>query len=201
MQNRRWSELSAIYKIWQEGPKSDVVGFCHYRRYFNFSNPSYSNPTNGIDRATLIELGRDLIDNQQLDCINDSSCITTKEIEVGNNVFEQYAECHNVSDYLDMFKIVAINNPYLTKYMAQHFSRSTMYAWNMFILSWNNFDELCRLWFGVLGTFATLVDWPRRDHYQDRDVSFLAERLFDAWIRSKQDENITVNEIPVFFVG
>src|SRR5262249_25518684 len=36
LENRRWSGLSAIYKIWQDGPRSDIVGFCHYRRYFYF---------------------------------------------------------------------------------------------------------------------------------------------------------------------
>ena len=30
--NERWSELSAYYKIWREGPRSEAVGFSSYRR-------------------------------------------------------------------------------------------------------------------------------------------------------------------------
>lgn len=36
LSDRRWSELRAVYSVWKEGPVTDVVGFCHYRRFFDF---------------------------------------------------------------------------------------------------------------------------------------------------------------------
>ncbi len=51
--NRRWSELSAIYKIWQDSPRCDAVGFYHYRRFLNFGETVYRETWNRIDTAAL----------------------------------------------------------------------------------------------------------------------------------------------------
>ena len=39
LENRIWSELSHIYYVWKHPElQADWVGFCHYRRYFEFMN-------------------------------------------------------------------------------------------------------------------------------------------------------------------
>ena len=38
LDNRMWSELTQIYYVWKHENLTDNIGFCHYRRYFNFMN-------------------------------------------------------------------------------------------------------------------------------------------------------------------
>ena len=76
-----------------------------------------------------------------------------------------------------------------------------MYANNIFLTSWKQFDEMCQSWFSVLRTVASLLDWPRGlGEYQDRDIAFLSERFFDAWLRYKQRIGVTIVERPILFI-
>lgn len=198
--NRRWSELSAIYKVWQEGPKSDSVGFCHYRRYFNFGRQRFQNNINPIDRSNLSDPGADLFDPVAVSAVDQRIAIVGKELFLGSTVYDHYAKCHNSRDYSQTFEIVALHRPEIAKYMAEQFGRATLFGSNLAILSWADFDDLCSFWFSVLARYAASAAWPRGDSYQDRDASFLAERLFDAWIRFKRDQGLVLQELPILFV-
>jgi hypothetical protein len=197
LENRRWSELSAIYKIWQEGPQSDIVGFCHYRRYFYFGDEAVSGNEMHVERSQLASLG---FDRNRLLTVNERTAIVPMETRVPGSVYAQYGLIHNSLDYLDIFKLALLNYPEITKYIVAQFESDKLYTCNMFVLSWRDFDELCRFWFTILGKFCDAVPWPRGDSYQDRDVGFLAERLFDAWIRFKRDSGHTLIELPMLLV-
>lgn len=200
--NERWSELSAIYKIWQEGPRSDVVGFCHYRRYFNFRNPNFAASYNVVERSRLANMGSDLFDLDLISSTGNGAAIVGREVFLNATVFDHYSKWCHASDFIEIFKLVTLHHNDISQCMNAHFiDRTSMYAANMFILRWPDFDELCRFWFGVLQKFVDLVSWPREDKFQNRDVGFLAERMFDAWIRYKHDAGLTLIELPVLFVS
>ncbi len=67
--NQRWSELSAIYKIWQEGPRSEVVGFCHYRRYLSFSQEMSSQSKYTVSESQLTALMNELSKLEELNAL------------------------------------------------------------------------------------------------------------------------------------
>ena len=198
--NERWSELSAIYRIWKAGPKSDVVGFCHYRRFLNFTNPGHQHPVNHISPDEFQALTPSLYDEALIRSVDDGHSILGADRPLPQDVYSHYADCHSASDYLDAFKIVGLRHPHIVKYLSRQFERRSLYACNLFILSWANFDELCRFMFDVLQEFCRGVEWPRGDAYVNRDVSFLSERLFDAWIRMKQDAGHKLTHRPVLWV-
>jgi Domain of unknown function (DUF4422)/Glycosyltransferase 61/Methyltransferase domain len=198
--NERWSELSAIYRIWQEGPKSDIVGFLHYRRYLNFGETEYMDAINRIEHFDLVHIGPALFDERIISAIDRRHSIIGKSQKLHESVFRQYGDAHNASDYLKVFKLVCSRFPRVAEHMASQFETSNLYAHNLFIMIWEGFDELCNFWFEILEEFTKLVDWPREDAYQSRDVAFLSERLFDAWIRFKQCDGQIFRELPVIFI-
>jgi hypothetical protein len=200
LDNRRWSELSAIFKIWQDGPVSDIVGFCDCRRYFDFGSARLFRNINCIGQAEINSIPSNVFDYDKVLIVNDRAAIVPKEMHFTKNVYDQFCENHASSDYLLVLKLALFNYPEIAKYMVEQFNRTTLYACNQFILSWHDFDQLCNFWFGILEKFCDLRSWPREDSYQSKDAGFLAERLFDAWIRFKRDSGHRLVEVPVLQV-
>ena len=57
-QNFVYSELTVLYWVWKNAPKTKHVGFCHYRRFFDFENKdSFPVTYKGFleDETSLIE--------------------------------------------------------------------------------------------------------------------------------------------------
>jgi SAM-dependent methyltransferase len=202
--NKRWSELSAIYKIWKDGPRSAVVGFCHYRRLFDF-RPNARQLTGGVrdthlPKEQLSSCTDQLFDEYMLKSIGHNTLIVAMTTGVEGNIFDQYCEIHNTNDYLDIFNQVALSDSPLLGGFLEQFSTDRLYANNLFVTSWDLFCELCEFWFTYLGRFADKL--PRRDtaDYHQRDISFLSERIFDAWVRYRKSAGTEIIELPIFFI-
>jgi hypothetical protein len=198
--NERWSELSAIYSVWKDGPVTDVVGFCHYRRFFNFSAPIESERQQTIDESMIDRVKNDFTCPDLLEDISKGLIVLAKPIDLGMPVFDHYSQGHNANDYLAMFTIVAESAPWLLPFLAEDFTSSRMYINNMFLMSWQHFDAISSLWFPVLLEFCARVDGNRAGRYQNRDVSFLSERLFSALIKYAVSQGVQIREQPVYFV-
>jgi Domain of unknown function (DUF4422)/Methyltransferase domain len=200
--NNRWSELSAIYKIWQEGPKSAVVGFCHYRRLFDFRTGGRRSDAvprqTDLSREELPDHREHFYDDFFLKSITKDTLVVAIPMPVQANIFEQYCEIHNTGDYLNIFNQIALSDSPLLPGMLEHFSTHMLYANDLFITSWDLFCELCDFWFGYLTQFVE--KFPQRDtaEYHQRDVSFLSERIFDAWVRYRRRMQTEVIELPIF---
>lgn len=199
LENTRWSELSAIYKIWKEGPKTDVVGFCHYRRFFCFEENPPAGPVITIERSEIAtRMPGDW--QKMISLIGPDRSVVTREFDLGTDIVSHYAKCHNVYDYISTMMTLVSKYPRFHKHVGEQFESRQMHACNMFIMTWENFDALCLVWFDVLQAFAKATPWPRENAYQSRDVSFLAERLFDVWIRYKRSTGHSLLRLPMYFV-
>ena len=199
--NRRWSELSAIYKIWQDGPRSDVVGFYHYRRFLNFSETAYRETWNRIDRAALRSPDVRLTPPDYTLLARGGILVTARQQMFDSAVAERYGQYHIQSDYALMSEIIALEAPFLCPEIERQRERRFMYANNLLITNRGEFDELCSYWYAVLKRVAARLQWPRgMGSYQDRDVAFLSERFFDAWIRYRQNQGYKILERPMLYV-
>jgi len=206
--NRRWSELSAIYKIWTEGPKTPIVGFCHYRRLFDFTDyrdQEHRSPLAREAKVTAADLAngsRKIYDADLISSVRDGTkIIVAKPHDTTNSIFEHYCEHHNTSDYLELItQCSATKNPLLPFFLEQ-FSDHFLFANNLFILSWGLFSELCGFWFGILLPFAAKFPDRLSGQYQHRDVAFLSERVFDAWIRYRKQLGSEIVELPILLLS
>ena len=197
--NRRWSELSAMYRIWQDGPQSDVVGFAQYRRYLSF-NPSHTEPLMTLTVDDLQVVQDACYDEHVIKKVSQTYCVVPKSRRFTIPVADLYRHCHYMADYEITRKVAVGWYPHIAAEFDQQLVRKDLYACNLFYLCWADFDDLCRFWFSVLGEFCSQIKWPRGDSYQDRDVSFLAERLFDVWIRARQKAGLQLDERTTLLV-
>lgn len=194
LDNDRWSEMSAIYKVWKEGPRSDIVGFCHYRRLFHSEAGQRE-----------IRIRQDAIDGYRIDersyhGLGADFIVTPAPQAISGPVFDQYCITHNANHICRMYQIIAEKKPELLPFVVRQFQKSSLYANNMFITNWENFDELCGLWFSILPQLEPDSRDSTGNRYQKRDLAFLAERLFDIWIQRKQSEGVPVIETGIYFL-
>ena len=187
--NQFYSELTTFYWVWKNHVFSKVVGFCHYRRRF----------------SQIVELERD-------------TCQVWKICHLGHSVSQDYKMAHNYNDMYDVIAILdekyGLGNGY-SKYLLEG---RIFIPCCSFIMCYEDFEKLCEFLFPIL--FA----YDRKNHldmnpekyrqkaerdfrydnvdYQQRAISFLAERLISAYLvlnmnlvsvqeyyRQEQDEN------------
>ena len=198
--NRRWSELSAIYTVWKRGPVTDVVGFCHYRRFFDFSPAQSSERQKEIDPSQINDVKDNFVCFDLIPRICDGLVVVAKPLNLQMSIFDGYATDHNANDYLLMLGIVSEQFPELLPYMAQSFSATNMYCNNMFVMNWKMFDQICSIWFPLLQNVCSRIPADRASTYQNRDISFLSERLLDPLINYIKRQGIEVKEYPIYFI-
>lgn len=182
--NKFYSELSGYYWVWKNYQTKDWVGFCHYRRYFNFFD--------------------NIPDLNSLDC----DVIVPQQIYCYPSPLEQYRACHNIKD-LEMVCDIAHKKYNIPKSIIDEvLTGKTLYLFNMFIMKKEIFNEYCEFMFNVLNEylnkhnitdFNDVVDMIENNRieylkdfkpnseisYQARIGGFLSERLFNIWLKWK----------------
>lgn len=187
--NRFYSEIVTLYWVWKNESRSKLVGFCHYRRKF----------TSVVD-------------------VVPKTCQVMQVMHLGQTIAQQYKASHNYQDLCDVMEILdemyGAGNRYTNYLQTAHM----FVPYCCFIMCYEDFEKLCEFLFPIL--FA----YDRKNHldmnpekyrqkaerdfrydnvdYQQRAISFLAERLISAYLvlnmnlvsvqeysRQEQDEN------------
>ncbi len=161
--NPYYCELTGIYWLWKN-VDCDVIGICHYRRYF-------------VKEEKL--LSRDYIEKTIQAypiIIPNSSCVKDA------NAYEHYAKRHYGKD-LDVCRKV-IEEKYPTYLPAFDYAMETILVsvGNMWITRKAIFDRYCEWLFDILFAVEERLELKEYDDYQKRVMGFLAERLFRVWL-------------------
>jgi len=139
-------------------------------------------------------------DCSYLDALDENTIVCAMPIELPQDNWDLYAACHNSNDLCIIINIISERNPELIPFLSEFLSSRRLYANNMFAMPWCIFDELCSFWFDLLKGFENQVMGERASNYQNRDISFLSERVFDLWLRYKKSKGLNVLELPIFFL-
>lgn len=189
--NRNWCELTALWWMWHNDG-DDIIGLCHYRRYF------------GTTAARLVKLmsggNRFLLDMRKAerilahsDIIVPKKCIHPSHQSVRDN----YAMRHHVEDLDETGRIIEQLFPDYSTAFETVMARRYMYQGNMFITKRALLDEYCRF------LFPTLEELERRisskvasyDAYNQRIYGFISERLFTTWLEANRNR-LKIHECP-----
>ncbi|HVN34368.1 MAG TPA: DUF4422 domain-containing protein [Casimicrobiaceae bacterium] len=196
------SEMTAIYWVWKNVNDLDAVGFCHYRRYFDFRTSVWQ-----PERETHVRSARQLqrysprfVNAAVIDRhLDEEAIIVARPTVEGVANAEQYMIAHVAEHYLAMLNYILARHPDHARQAIAQVRDVRFYGNNMFVMPWAAFDGLCQFWFDCLfGIDERLGDLPAG--YQRRVLAFLSERIFDIHVRLLRDSGRALAEYPIFFL-
>lgn len=182
--NQTYCELTALYWIWKNDKESDIVGLCHYRRYF--SEYMFGNSYKCLLKKSTIQ--RDL---------NSYDVIMPKLVYLKSTVEEKYSQTQKgFQKDLDATRQIIEEKypeyiPAYDKVMHGH----EQYFWNMFVIKKSQLDEYCEWVFDILRILEEQLDLTNYNTMQRRIYGFISERLLNVWIAYKK---LRVKEHYVF---
>ena len=191
--NPRFCELTAQYWAWKNAD-ADYYGFCHYRRYFSFSDREFpADPYNNIfyDRVS----GAHKADF----CLNDADIaknilpydmVLPRPMDLSflpawqNTVYKHYrtSQFHHIEDYDFCCDYIRAHYPDYVQDLEAYNSSSKSFFLNMYILRKELFFAYCAWLFPILDAFDAQRDYAGDSVSELRAPGFLAERLFGIWV-------------------
>lgn len=184
--NKSFCELTGIYWIWKNS-KEDIVGICHYRRYFTLSRRLFPKIF-FLTRKNIVSLLKvyDIILPKRSD--SSYNGYTAKEffaIKHDRNVWDKCREIiqSKCPDYLEDFEWFS--------------SERSGYCYNMMICNKQWYDSYCEWLFEILFELEKYVDISAYDNYNVRMFGFVSERLVNVWLHHNKLKTV---DISVYFV-
>lgn len=176
--NKNYCELTGVYWIWKN-ISCDIVGICHYRRYF------------AKDKSLL---SKKYIEDtlQEYDAITIQSAFTRWK-----NLWTHYKEMHFEKDLQIVRDIISEKYPaYLPCFdLSMHCNLFTL--GNMIITRKKIFDQYCEWLFDILFEAERRIDISEYDDMQKRIFGFLSERLLRVWL---MNSNLRIREEALLMV-
>jgi hypothetical protein len=191
--NENYCELTALYWIWKNCNQQDIVGLCHYRRFFqlgmktslnsNYYENNIPNHSNAIKLTNLV--------------ISPNEIIVPEPIYFDVSIIEQFAACHNIDDLKIVEEELQKLFPEYQNSFEIAMEGNILYPYNMFVAHKNIVDSYCSWLFPILFKSEKRIRIPN-NQYQRRFFGFVGERLFTVWLFHNK-VRISYKEIPVVF--
>lgn len=185
--NETFCELTALYWLWKNNnlQRTDIIGLVHYRRYFK-------------GQEILLKNKRIISQKEILRLLENYDCIVPKKRNYYiETVYSHYKNAHHIEDLNTTREIIKEKYiDYLDSFDYVMNGR-TLYLYNMFIIKKELFDKYCDWLFCVLFELESRIDISHYDNYQKRVFGFIAERLFNVWIRKNE---IKCKEVKVVYL-
>ena len=196
--NHSYCELTGIYWAWKNLKGIDVIGLCHYRRYFDFHGvcqrykPYTTFPSSYFHKANLS------IPDSIINKAYNGILILPRKEHYPVSVLSHYNNGHSSFDIYAAKDIIKKNydDKYSRAFWMALANSNKMNICNMFIMNWENFDAYCTWLFNILSEIEKRIDITNYSPYQQRLYGFLAERLFNVWIYA---EKKMTKEYPMLF--
>ena len=167
--NSSYCELTGQYWAWKN-LDADYYGFCHYRRYFNFSKNSYPQDAWGMvleqrpDKALTDKYGWHEESIQR--CLEKAEIITTSLLDIrkfpdrNQSVYQQYASAEHLSikDMDTILEIIEEKFPDYSQDAQGYINGHKSCFCNMFIMRRDIFFDYCQWLFDILAEFEARAD-------------------------------------------
>lgn len=180
--NPRYCELTAQYYVWKNYEKlgnPDYVGFCHYRRLFNFnSDRRFYGPVLGGDVFEQLMMSGENVEKAVEGC----DILVPEQMKLeGYTILSHYGNSHHIKDYQTALEILLNKYPEFKDSVKEYNGGHDAYFTNCYIMSRKEFFAYMEWLFSIL--FEADAKIPEyKNFYDNRVVGFVAERLFGIYI-------------------
>ena len=167
--NKNYCELTGIYWIWKN-IRADVVGLCHYRRFF-------------INSAKGVAV-RDYLSTDDIEKLMQSyDVIVPVRHCYEKSVLESETFAPDKDDMAELTRAIEYAAPDYMESYKEFLSDNKVYFYNMFVMKKEYFDRYCEWLFKILFFIEKDYDISAKDEYKARIFGFLSERLLMVWIK------------------
>lgn len=196
--NSSYCELTGLYWAWKNLKDVDVIGLCHYRRYFDFHGQcKFGSIFDSFNTDELDSLDFSIPENILKDVVN-GACVVAKPRVYKYSIAVDYCYEH-VSDDLRLLKnIILEEQPENIKHAFRKvfWENNELFHYNMFLMKKSEFDDYCSWLFSIL---KKVEDGADRSHYnamQGRIYGYIGERLLNVWLLAR---NLKKIEKPIIW--
>jgi hypothetical protein len=195
--NKNYCELTGLYWIWKNDITSDIVGLCHYRRYFDFNDERKLFVRQFNTDKNFRDYANNFVDPQNVEkFLVNADIILPVPYEFDCTIQEHYYKYHIANDF-DIMKASLIKlYPEYKASMEYIFNQRWIYLCNMFIMRKKIFDSYMEWLFNILFAVEDKITISD-DIYQARVFGFLAERLLNVYV---YHNHLKTKEIPLIFL-
>jgi len=195
--NPFYCELTAQYWVWKNQPKTDYVGFMHYRRHLNFSEKQdYLEDEWGVVNDDVISQAYEekfgLNDRSIQACLQDVDIVVPKKWDVraagSKNNFDHYkvSPYLHIEDYQTAIGCLLKLYPEYAEAVDEFNNASDGYYTNMFVMRYDIFDAYSNWLFSVLNDLENQIAFHGYNSQEKRVIGHLAERLFNIYLIYQQ---------------
>ena len=168
--NKNYCELTAQYWYWKNDKSADIVGLCHYRRYF--TKYLISKNSKGILRANDIKK-----------ILSKYDVIVPQKVYSYRGAYKAYLDCGYEKDLNILEDVIRQNFPeYLADYNRYFKFCACNYPANMYISSKSISDKYSQWLFQVLTEVEKKVDITEYSMQEARIFGYISERLLGVWL-------------------
>ena len=162
--NHYFGELTGVYWVWKNIQDADIVGICHYRRFF-------------------LDQDRKLMKQRQYEDILQKYDIIVSNLAYADKPYQEYyKEAHNVADLLMTGEVLKEKYPEYASYFDAAIEGDRYYYGNLMAGSRQLFKSYAAWLFDILFEVQKRIDVSGYDLYNQRVFGFLSEQLLKVWI-------------------
>ncbi len=185
--NPTFCELTALYWAWKN-LDTDVLGLCHYRRYFGSPLTAFS--------CVEKEKKEQILTGPQIEImLKGYDVILPKKRHYWIETREsQYAHAHHIEDLRMTEAVLQEKCPEYLPAWKQMLSSRSGHICNMFVMRKELVNEYCSWLFDILFEVEKRLDISAYSDNDKRVFGFLGERLLDVWIETK---GLRYTEVPM----
>lgn len=197
--NDLYNELTALYWIWKNSD-ADIVGLCHYRRYFTTAYGKLSNVLSKKNTGFLDE-------KYIIKALKKNELVVHNKTFFPNGNLRQLERKDNLSEADNKSKLdrkitqIAVNTfeeiyPEDYKYFKKVMNGTQAHLLNIVIGRKNDIDRYCEWLFPYLFALEDKLLSKYNRNELSRVIGLVAERMIDVWILKnciKYKECFTVN--------
>ena len=177
--------MTAIYWAWKNLKDVDVIGLCHYRRYFDFHHQTHREymvvPTVEYPNLDLS------VPPSIIDSLKPGEVILRTPTPLPFSVATHYCTLHQSDDLRVLEQVFEKTQPEeMKRAFREVMHNGNKYSpYNMFIMRYRDFEGYCKWLFPLLKELEQKIDSTHYSPYQSRVLGFICERLLNVYIHAQ----------------